>query len=432
MKITLQGNGTPISRRTLLQSAAALSSVAAVGGLFPTPAISATTTINVLSLGEGMFGQPFVDLSPEFTKATGIKVNNITMGYSEAIQKQVAAFAAGSSSYDVVQVDSIYLKGYAKAGHLLPLDDLIPAEELKDFFSDIPQSFKEMYGADGKTYGMATIGNCQRLIYNKAHLDAVGLDLPGTWDDLLTASQKVVDPKQARFGFIAGTERLAKAFGVWLPIFWANGGVLFDDKMKPVFADQNGVESLAFLLELVKTMPPGGAAYAESDEVKAMASGLGTLDPVAWIPDAHVTADAKTKSQLFSGVPPKGKVGSAPVMGGLGLTVSKYCQDPKPAAQFVAWFNSRDVQSNMIVPHGGQPCRNSAWAANSSAKPWFPAVAESLKLARVRPQIPEWSQVDAEVGVQLSRAFAGEASPKDALEAAQKAVDQIMQDAGYY
>jgi multiple sugar transport system substrate-binding protein len=425
------GNNS-VSRRALLKGGAALTGAATVGSLFPAPAISATTTINVLSLSEGMFGQPFVDLSPEFTKATGVKVNNITMGYNEAIQKQVAAFAAGSTSYDVVQVDSIYLKGYAKAGHLQPLDELIPADELKDFFSDIPQTFKEMYGADGKTYGMATIGNCQRLIYNKAHLDAAGLAVPQTWDDLLAASQKVVDPGVNRFGFIAGTERLAKAFSVWLPIYWANGGILFDDKMKPIFADQNGIDTLSFLLELVKTMPPGGAAYTESDEVKAMATGLGSLDPVAWIPDAHVTADAKTKPQLVSGVPPKGKVTSAPVMGGLGLTVSKYCQDPKPAALYVAWFNSRDVQSNMIVQHGGQPCRNSAWQANASAKPWFPAVAESLKLAKVRPQIPEWSQVDGEVGVQLSRAFANEISPKEALETAQKSVDQIMRDAGYY
>jgi ABC-type glycerol-3-phosphate transport system substrate-binding protein len=119
-------------------------------------------------------------------------------------------------------------------------------------------------------------------------------------------------------------------------------------------------------------------------------------------------------------------------MGGLGLTFSKYCADPKPAAQYVAWFNSRDVQSSKIVQYGGQHCRNSAWEANASAKPWFPAVVASLKLAKVRPQIPEWSQVDGEVGVQLSRAFAGEISPEEALETAQKSVDQIMRDAGYY
>jgi ABC-type glycerol-3-phosphate transport system substrate-binding protein len=163
-----------------------------------------------------------------------------------------------------------------------------------------------------------------------------------------------------------------------------------------------------------------------------MATGLGTLDPVAWIPDAYLTADSVTKAQLASGVSPQGTAIRAPVMGGLGLTVSKYARDASAAAQYAAWFNSRDVQTGKIVQHGGQPCRNSAWAANAAAKPWFPAVADSLKVAKVRPQIPEWGQIDGEVGVQLSRAFAGEISPKEALEGAQKSVDGIMRDAGYY
>jgi len=242
----------------------------------------------------------------------------------------------------------------------------------------------------------------------------------------------VVDPSKNRYGFVAGTERLVKAFSVWLPIYWANGGVLFDQKMKPIFGDQTGVDALTLLLELVKTMPTGGPSYTEADETKAMATGLGTLDPVAWIPDAITTADAATQAQLRSAVSPKGKVRQAPVTGGLGLTVSKYSKESAPAAQYCAWFNSRDVQSKLIVPHGGQACRNSAWEANASAKPWFPAVAARLKVAVVRPQIPEWGQVDNAVGVQLSRAFAGQIAPKEALEAGVKSVDEIMRDAGYY
>ncbi|WP_158804305.1 MULTISPECIES: ABC transporter substrate-binding protein [unclassified Acidisoma] len=421
-----------VKRRDLLKGAAVASGIAATGGALARPAIAKDTTITAITLGQGIFGQPFVDLTPEFTKQTGIKVNLITMGYNESIQKQVAAFAAHSSAYDVVQIDSIYLKGYAQAGHIQPLDNLIAADQLKDFFSDIPPALREMYAAKDHTYGMATVANCQRLIYNGAHLKAVGLGVPQTWDELLTGCQKVVDPAAKRYGFIAGTERLIKAFSVWLPIFWANGGALFDDKMHPTFADQTGVDALAFLLELVKTMPTGGAAYTEADETKAMATGLGTLDPVAWIPDAIVTAPPNVRPQLGSAVSPKGKVRNAPVMGGMGLTVSNYSKDPKAAAEYIAWFNSRDVQSKDLVPHGGQPCRNSAWDANMGAKPWFPAVSASLKVAMVRPQLPEWGQIDSAAGVQLSRAFVGEITPKEALENARKAADGIMRDAGYY
>ncbi|GLS22400.1 ABC transporter substrate-binding protein [Labrys miyagiensis] len=421
-----------ISRRNVLKGAAAISGLSAIGGTFPMPALAQSNPINVMTLSQGIFGQPFVDLASEFTKQTGIAVNMITMGYSEAIQKQAAAFAAQSDAYDVVQVDSVFIKGFAKAGHIQPLDDLIPAAELADYFGDIPATFKDMYSDGGKTFGLATIGNCQRFIYNEAYLKDAGKSAPETWDDLLSAAQKVVSPSKNRYGFVAGTERLVKAFSVWLPIFWANGGKIFDDQMKPVFGDQTGLDALNMLLELVKTMPTGGAAYTEADETKAMAAGLGTLDPVAWIPDAITTADATVQSQLKSAVSPKGKARQAPVMGGLGLTVSKYAKDASAAAKYCAWFNSRDVQAKSIVPHGGQPCRNSAWEANASAKPWFPAVAASLKVAMVRPQIPEWGQVDNAVGAQLSRAFSGEAGPKDALDASVKAVDGIMRDAGYY
>ncbi|MCB8878082.1 ABC transporter substrate-binding protein [Acidisoma silvae] len=418
-----------LTRRTLLKGAAATS--LAAGGL-ARPAIARDMSITALTMGQGIFGQPLVELTPAFTKATGIKVNLITMGYNESIEKQVAAFAAHSSAYDVVQIDSIYLKGYVQAGHLKQLDNLVPQAQLADFFSDIPPALRQMYSADGKTYGMATVANCQRLIANTVHLKAAGLGVPQTWDDLLAASQKTVNPGAKQFGFVAGTERLIKAFSVWLPIFWANGGELFDAKMKPIFGDQTGVDALTFLLELMKTMPTGGAAYTEADETRAMATGLGTLDPVAWIPDAIVTASPDMRPNLVSAVSPKGKVCQAPVMGGMGLTVSNYSRDAQAAAEYLAWFNSRDVQSKDLVPHGGQPCRNSAWAANASAKPWFPAVAASLKVAKIRPQLPEWGQIDSAAGVQLSRAFVGEITPQQAMQNAQKAADGIMRDAGYY
>ena len=104
-----------------------------------------------------------------------------------------------------------------------------------------------MYSDDGKTYGMATIGNCQRFIYNQAHLESVELSAPETWEGLLAAAQKVVDPSKNRYGFVAGTERLIKAFSVWLPIYWANGGQLFDQKMQPIFGDATGLDALNLL-----------------------------------------------------------------------------------------------------------------------------------------------------------------------------------------
>lgn len=430
--------GAPLSRRDFLSRAALLSGAAVGGsvlagpGRFFSPAVAAEpVTINVLTLGQGIFGDPFVKLSPEFTELTGIKVNNITMGYNESMQKQAAVFAAQGTDLDVVGVDYMFLKGYARAGHLAALDPLIAAD-LADYYADVPANLKDVWSLDGQTYGMATVGNCQNFIYNNGHLADAGLEPPDTWDDVLTSAQKVVNAEKNRYGFVAGTERLTKAVTVWLPMFWANGGEIFDDKMKPIFASETGVRSLEFLLELMKTMPPGGGAYTESDEIKAMSVGLATLDPASWIPDAIINADAATKPNLKTKVAPMGSARRSPVLGGIGLCVSNYSPSKEAAAQYVAWFNSKKVQVDQIVQAGGQPCRISAWAANADAHPWFPSLAENLKVAKSLPQIAEWGQVDSALSTQLTQAFAGEIKPKDALEAAQAAVDEVMQEAGYY
>jgi ABC-type glycerol-3-phosphate transport system substrate-binding protein len=426
------------TRRDFLSRTALLSG-AAVGGavlggpgrFFPRAAAAEPVTINVLTLGQGIFGDPFVNLSPEFTELTGIKVNNITMGYNESMQKQAAVFAAQGTDLDVVGVDYMFLKGYAKAGHLAALDQFI-AKELADYYADTPANLKDVWSLDGQTYGMATVGNCQNFMFNNGHLADAGLQPPDTWDDVLASAQKVVDADKNRFGFVAGTERLTKAVTVWLPMYWANGGEIFDDQMKPIFASETGVRSLEFLLELMKTMPPGGGAYTESDEIKAMSVGLGTLDTASWIPDAIINADAATKPNLRTKVAPMGSARRSPVLGGIGLCVSNYSPAKEAAAQYVAWFNSKDVQVKDIVPAGGQPCRISAWEANADAKPWFPSLAENLKVAKSLPQIPEWGQVDTAISTQLTQAFAGEIGPKEALEAAQAGVDEVMRDAGYY
>ncbi len=356
----------------------------------------------------------------------------VTMGYDEAISKSTAMFAAKSDELDVVQLDYIFVKGLAKAGHLEPLDAHIDKADLDDFFSDVPASFKEMYEWEGKPVGMATIGNCQKFVYNIGALANAGLSTPATWDELLAAAQKIAASGSGIYGFTAGLEKLVKATGVWLPIFWANGGVLFDPDMHPQINTQPGYDALDFLLELVKTMPPGGAAFTEGDEIKSIATGLAALDPVAWVPDGYTTADADVKDSLEFGVSPKGSAMNAPVMGGLGLAVSSYSKMKPEAAEYVRWFNSKQVQRDLIVPNGGQPCRNSAWDANADAQPWFKAQADNLKVAVVRPQIPEWGQVDTAVGTQMSRALSGEATTEQALDQAQADVDQIMKDAGYY
>ena len=70
-----------------------------------------------------------------------------------------------------------------------------------------------------------------------------------------------------------------KATGVWLPIFISNGGEVFDETMHPQLNSQAGYDALNMLLALVETMPPGGAAFTEGDEIKSIATGTSHARP---------------------------------------------------------------------------------------------------------------------------------------------------------
>ena len=91
--------------------------------------------------------------------------------------------------------------------------------------------------------------------------------------------------------------------------------------------------------------------------------------------------------------------------------------------EYLAEYNNDGSVRGMLVE---------SWEANADAKPWFKSLSENLKVAKSLPQIPEWGQVDGAISAQLTQAFAGQIKAKDALEAAQAGVDEVMKDAGYY
>lgn len=411
------------------------SSLCTVQFAFAAKELSGKITVLTLPAGS-IFGEPFVRLLPVFEKEyPGIRVNHITFGYDEAIKKYFAAFAAKSSAYDVVQIDFIYSKGFTKAGHLEPLDDYIGKAWLDDFTKDCPKSVYGLYTYKGKFYGLPTIGNCQVFCYNRIMLGEEGLGRPDTWDELIEAARKLTKPEKNQYGFVASFERLVKGASLWFHLFTANGGKAFDEEMVPHVNSKPGVDALKTLLELIKYGPPGVSSYTEMDEIRAISTGLAAMDPFVWIPDPVTRPpDPEVGKQLWMGLCPKGKVRRAPLMGGLGLVVPAYSRNKKAAAEYVKWFNSKNVQMNLIIQNGGQPCRTSAWNWNLylDKQGYLKSRMENIPVAAIRPQIPEYPEFDGIIGLQMSRALIGELTPEKAMDIAQEKIFKMMKEAGYY
>jgi len=92
----------------------------------------------------------------------------------------------------------------------------------------------------------------------------------------------------------------------------------------------------------------------------------------------------------FGDIAPAGKsgpVGSA--LGGTGIAVSAFCENPDKAIDFAYWIASGDIQTSDYAHAGGQPGHAQAWedaAVNRATAEFYCATRATLDAAWVRPR----------------------------------------------
>ncbi len=306
---TTKANG-PVTRRTFLMGAGAL----AIAGVVASPKGVGTAlasplrrpaaspgkegSITVMTLGGGIFGLPYLNLKSQFEKETGISVNLVQMGASEEDDQVGAILAARNSEYDVLQIDPSLLAGFAAGHNLVPMNDALPSSFVTEVVADVAPGIIKEWTVNGALMGLPTEGNCEQGQVNKKYLAELGLPVPQTWDQLLSGAQKAVAAKKGIYGFDGNMERTLYAVPTWLPIFWGNGGELWDESYEPQLTSPAALDALELLLDLVKTMPPGGASYIEAQATKAMAAGLTVYNPDGWIPDPFTTSSPPVTAEL--------------------------------------------------------------------------------------------------------------------------------------
>ena len=118
-----------------------------------------------------------------------IKINFEFFPYDEFESKVQTSLISKSGGADLYEIWGGWGVDYASTGALAAM----PAEMIKEIRDD---AYACTYGAleyDGKLYGMPMEFNieCGGLLVNNKLLQAKGLDIPTTWDDLITEAKKV-------------------------------------------------------------------------------------------------------------------------------------------------------------------------------------------------------------------------------------------------
>jgi multiple sugar transport system substrate-binding protein len=248
---------------------------------------------------------------------------------------------------------------------------------------------------------------------------------------------KALDEAERRNGIYGTTGQLkAGHYSLtcdWTAWLWANGGSVFDQDGLFSGGDQDGMRGLAYMLDLVKHMPPAaltwnwdGEAQSISQGNAAMAISWGEFFPgfdgkdskvVGLMEAARPPAEARLRSPDAAGFLEVPHIGH---QGGSSICLSKYSKNPEAAWIFMQWVCSKDVAvRSAIGGSGAAAVRNSTYKdprvlAAAKVGPGttrhFPATEWTINNAMgSNPKLPAWAEISNDIiPVELGKLLAGQ------------------------
>lgn len=242
--------------------------------------------VNIMTFTGPQIAEPMQRRAPDFEKATGAKVNIITVPFSDLYQKLLTDWAGGTNSIDAGVFAPQWMVDYVTPSLLEDISDRLAndkqaaQDDVSPFFREFSQKF------NGKTYMITLDGDFQMVYYRTDVAEKLGKKPPKTLDDYLDFAKAAHGQDwngdgKGDYGSCISKKRNAQAY--WAIISIAGGliqtqgtsqGVFFDTKdMKPLVNNEAFATALAFYKDSTQYAPPDEINLDVGDTRKLFTSG---------------------------------------------------------------------------------------------------------------------------------------------------------------
>ena len=309
---------------------------------------------------------------------------------------------------------------YVDDGLALPLNDLLGTGEGQLDPAVVPQFVLDAFTIDGQLYAAPANVATLQLYYNKDLLDAAGLSAPPA-----TAQEFASYAEQLTSGDTYGVSLADHAtIQMWPLLIWMNGGDVMSSATCSALDDPATIEALELWTDLVANegVSPIGQTGGESDTL--FAAGQAALQM-----NGPWAAPGYRDAGINLGVAPipAGPDGQVTLASTVPLMVSASTDHPAEAQQFLAYWNSADVQREFALAAGFPPTRTDLAGDPELATDEVVAqFASALPDARLYlPGVRVASQVDNDVFVPLIGSITRGSDVADAAASAAEAANQL-------
>jgi multiple sugar transport system substrate-binding protein len=356
---------------------------------------------------------------PEFEKKTGIKVQIDAAPIGDLYKKQVLSLSS-AARYDAVFMDEPWIAPLSE--FLLPLTERARGYDMSDF---VPTALAA--GAfQGVQYALPVDPNMQLLVYRKDLFDQKGMKPPTTWDELMAAAKAFTDPAKEQYGIAMTASSDIQTCLYMLVSMWSQGAELVTADGKGGVNTPAGRKGAEIFLELLKYAPPNVRSYTFPDVNKAIQTGQVAM-AIQWASGAKPMEDP-TRSQVagklgYTLVPKA--VRQTPMRGVWTIGIPKNSPNQDAAWEFAKWLSSKEFGlAATKFPSASSAIHSPRVSVlqdpgTKASLPYVEALLASLRIAKERPRLREFADIQEHFRVTTGKLTAGELT----LDAALKEID---------
>lgn len=311
---------------------------------------------------------------PEFEKETGIKVELTQLGEDQLSDQYNVKLNAGTDELDVMMYRPLQEgKLFAQNGYMADLTSMVEEDAEWDW-SDFQPGPVETTTYEGAVVGVPLITESQVLYYRTDLLEAAGLEVPSTLDELAEAAKVISEANPGVAGFVARTARSA-AVTQFSSFLFSFGGDFMDDG-KATIDTPEAIEAYEYYGGLLNNYGPANVStdmsWPEAAAIFAQGQAAFYTDASSLYQNLALEENSTVFDKLGYAAFPEGPAGSKPyAIPSWGLAINEGSNNQENAWEFIKWATSAD--SVLAVQSEGVPgARASVWE-NPEGTASFPA-----------------------------------------------------------
>jgi len=287
-----------------------------------------------------------------------IKIKTIAPPYEQA-ENKLSTMLMTKQPLDIVEVREITLKQFVNNGWIIDLTPFI--NNWEDAKTITPVTWEIAKRVNNTPYVIPQNLFVKALYARTDIAEKYGIDLNNlkTWQDLLDACQKILDPSNNQFGFdLRGKVFPLMFVELVVTSFVENLNVenpYLSPDGKTIFASSGYKKGWEFYLELAKTAPKDAINWGFSEQVNAFVAGITPF--LIQDPDAAPFIAKVLDTDKFTALPlpvgPSGKTYQD--FGFTSLAIPSHSKNKEAAWEFIKYVSSPEVNAWFNKNYGGLP-----------------------------------------------------------------------------